>query len=61
MDNKIKKYYDILWETYLNIKNQEISSYEDPRVLSFYEGKSQGLIEAIDTLKSMFDLGEYEE
>ena len=60
MDNKVKKYYDILWETYLNIKKQEVSTYEDPRVLSFYEGKAQGLIEAIDTLKSMFSLGEYE-
>lgn len=60
-DERIKAYYDALWEMYLanrsKSQNSERSEYD--RIL--FAGVSQGVDDALETFKSMFDLDEYAE
>jgi len=57
--DKIKEYYDALME--LRVANARFKYSSEQYVQIFHEGYAQAMEEAIETLKSMFGLGEYEE
>jgi len=56
--DKIKEYYDTLME--LKGANGKFKTSKEQYVRIYHEGYSQAMDEAIETLKQMFNLGEYE-
>ena len=59
-DPRIKEYFDYLWAMYKKASSEmnEYRSYADWGA-GFAAGKYQGLSEAVETLKSTFELAEY--